>query len=793
MNDFFRILFRAAREEIRTAPSRPWEWLSALLLPTIWCGLLTAVFVQGLLEELPIGLVDNDHSAASREVVEQFASVPSLALRPYATSLEAERALRAGKTYATITIPENFERDRLKGLGSPVIADINKSYYAVGTFLEVDVKQALSQRKVEAAAQKLTMRGGTFEENARHLRATLPDTYFLGNAGFNFGAYIPLAIVPGLIALAAALTFTGVVVRSWRQKKHRAWRARMENRVVAGWMGELLPWVVLYTISGALWIGVFAGWLGWGVAGSLARWLLATHLLVLCSAGLALLFSAFSLTWVLAVSSVTCLLAPSFPFAGFSYPMESMTAGARFFAECLPLTHYLKAQAVDWILNGTGWAAWRDIAWLGAFAALTGTAGLCILSRRSVSWARKEAEEARGTKLAADTEKGPAGFLRYWAFLCKKALLSRDTFAVFVGATAFYLVFYAWPYMNQQIQFVPTAIVDEDASSASRRLRTALEASPVLDVKLRTPNAADALDALRAQDVDVVVTIPKDLEKRAARGENATVHILANGAFPVKGRAVQSALSGIVTDPLLTLDAAPISTAGLPPSTLLAQTVAAPDLIVRYRYNEISGYGNYTVPAVGPLIVQAVMLMGITVSLGGWLARRERFVLRALARPGYEGLALFGVYFVIALAWLLYMVNVDFAWHEYGTLGNPWGVWLLALLFAAAIALFGMFVSLLLNDNAYAAPTVVIVSAPVLFMSGIIWPAEAITWPVVHAVAAFFPSTPAILGFVAAAQDGAAMPDLAPRFVHLLLLILLYGSLSVWLAGVRRRRAPRLL
>ena len=204
MNEFFRILFRSAWEEARSIPKRPWEWLTALALPALWCGLLMAVFAQGLVLRLPVGVVDEDHSAMSREVISTLSALPSMELRPFADGREADRALRATHTYATLTIPAGFEKDRLSGRGAPVVVDFNKSYYAVGTVLEVDLKSALAAMKAASAAQRLTMTGGTIEENARRLRVTLPDVYFLGNVAFNFGAYIPSAIVPGLVALAAA-------------------------------------------------------------------------------------------------------------------------------------------------------------------------------------------------------------------------------------------------------------------------------------------------------------------------------------------------------------------------------------------------------------------------------------------------------------------------------------------------------------------------------------------------------------------------------------------------------------
>ena len=46
------------------------------------------------------------------------------------------------------------------------------------------------------------------------------------------------------------------------------------------------------------------------------------------------------------------------------------------------------------------------------------------------------------------------GFWKTFVSALKGALLSRDTLAIFAGAVAFYLIFYAWPYGNQQIEQV---------------------------------------------------------------------------------------------------------------------------------------------------------------------------------------------------------------------------------------------------------------------------------------------------------------------------------------------------
>ena len=63
----------------------------------------------------------------------------------------------------------------------------------------------------------------------------------------------------------------------------------------------------------------------------------------------------------------------------------------------------------------------------------------------------------------AEQMKAP-GFWYTFLHTIKASFLSRDTILIFAGAIAFYLIFYAWPYGNQQIQHVPSAVLDLDLS-----------------------------------------------------------------------------------------------------------------------------------------------------------------------------------------------------------------------------------------------------------------------------------------------------------------------------------------
>lgn len=785
-----------SRHEVRQVLSHPVEWIAGLAVPLFWALLMSIAFGTGIMTKLPVGLVDMDRSALSRETIQALDAIPSIRLETRESSLAADEDLRARRTYGTITIPKGFEEENRRGAGAPVVLELNKTYYAIGTILEVDIKTALSTLQMTRLAVKRTAAaGGTFTENGGHLRATLPDVWFLGNPSFNFVAYLLPTFVPGLMALGALLAFVSMLAREWREGGLRMLLKESGGSATAIVVGKLAPWLLFWLLAISVWTAGFAGWAGWGAAGPLFLWFTAGWLLILAMAGLALLVVAISPTWLIALSASICLVAPTFPFTGFSFPLDAMTPGARAFGELLPLTHYLEAQSQIWVMNAPLDAVARTQMTLALFPIICFAAALLILPLRIRQWKKAEAMAAglRAAEAQVPPQGNPpaAGFWKTFALTLKASFLSRDTIAIFGMAAAFYLVFYGWPYGTQQIENIPTGILDLDRSGASRRLINALDASPTTKISFVLHSESEALDLFRRQKTDVLVTIPEDYSESLARGENTTIHILGSGAYPVKARAVQSAAAGIISDKKALLDNASLMTPGTPVASLEAAAVAAPGLLVTYRFNEISGYGNYTVPMVGPVILQAVILMGIGMAMGGWLAGRPRlpFMRDVMRRPWCEGLGVFLAFWSIAFGWMLYIEGFGFRFGDYGAFGNPEAVILVSAFFSAAVTAFGLAVVTLLGSNAWAAPVTVIISAPALFISGAVWPLENLHWAAI-AVSQLIPTTPGIFASAAAAQDGAELKDILPALLHLLLLTGFYGLCYVLrLASMKRPEA----
>ena len=69
MIGFFSRVWDVAREEVRTLPKRPWEWITGLLLPVFWLIFVANSFGPGLMRHLPVGLVNIDGGRLSHALI----------------------------------------------------------------------------------------------------------------------------------------------------------------------------------------------------------------------------------------------------------------------------------------------------------------------------------------------------------------------------------------------------------------------------------------------------------------------------------------------------------------------------------------------------------------------------------------------------------------------------------------------------------------------------------------------------------------------------------------------------
>lgn len=790
MSSFLSDFKRAFVQEARTTSDTPLLWLTSIVVPVFWCLAVVAVFATGLMRNIPVGLVDYDNSAESRDLIRSLDAVASVDFVNYENPQAATADLATGNIYALFVIGHSWS-EKTSGSRSDSALELflNKSYYAIATTVETDLKLALSQIQIGQMLEAASVVGGGFAGNKERLAVLDADILIAGNPALNFKAYLLTTILPGVLALGAILTCVGSLTREWRLKTvHQV--VETYSHLTGFLLGRMSFWLVLYSLMGLAYLAWFTGWEGWGVQGNLAAWALGIVLFFASMPALAMLYTSLSPSWIIAMSVAIGTTAPIFPFTGFSFPLDSMDAAAQLLAQFLPLTWYLRLHSSQWVLGSELSHTIYLLSMLSLFVIIPAAVGLTLMPRRMRKWAQKEREAQPVIDLPE-----PVGFWETVRTVLARGAFTKDTFVIFVIAVAFYLLFYAWPYAAQNVTSIQTAVVDLDRSAASRAMIERIKSVAMINVVAIGTDRAEGESLYKTEKVAAVITIPENFEENLLAGKHTSVALTANGAFPVKSRAVMAGLMGVVGETTAASMALNLVRAGAPLETLKKLQTAPVAFTDVNLYNPLSGYASYIVAAVMPIIIQAVMFVSIVMSLGGWLASANPpSVLRAVCRNVHGFAALYVAFWLFSLMWLAYALGPDFVLFDFASMQNPGGTLLMAAIFGAAVVSFGLAFTFAMGTNAYGAQFFVVISAPALFLSGVVHPLFDMTPPAL-VLRLLLPSTSGINGLVAVSQNGAPLYAVTVQIAHLLLLTVAYGVLAfvLWERTARKIHAEQSL
>ena len=790
MSSFLSDFKRAFVQEARTTSDTPLLWLTGIVVPVFWCLAVVAVFATGLMRNIPVGLVDSDNSAESRDLIRSLDAVASVDFVNYENPQAATADLATGNIYALFVIGHSWS-EKTSGSRSDSALELflNKSYYAIATTVETDLKLALSQIQIGQMLEAASVVGGGFAGNKERLAVLDADILIAGNPALNFKAYLLTTILPGVLALGAILTCVGSLTREWRLKTvHQV--VETYSHLTGFLLGRMSFWLVLYSLMGLAYLAWFTGWEGWGVQGNLAAWALGIVLFFASMPALAMLYTSLSPSWIIAMSVAIGTTAPIFPFTGFSFPLDSMDAAAQLLAQFLPLTWYLRLHSSQWVLGSELSHTIYLLSMLSLFVIIPAAVGLTLMPRRMRKWAQKEREAQPVIDLPE-----PVGFWETVRTVLARGAFTKDTFVIFVIAVAFYLLFYAWPYAAQNVTSIQTAVVDLDRSAASRAMIERIKSVAMINVVAIGTDRAEGESLYKTEKVAAVITIPENFEENLLAGKHTSVALTANGAFPVKSRAVMAGLMGVVGETTAASMALNLVRAGAPLETLKKLQTAPVAFTDVNLYNPLSGYASYIVAAVMPIIIQAVMFVSIVMSLGGWLASANPpSVLRAVCRNVHGFAALYVAFWLFSLMWLAYALGPDFVLFDFASMQNPGGTLLMAAIFGAAVVSFGLAFTFAMGTNAYGAQFFVVISAPALFLSGVVHPLFDMTPPAL-VLRLLLPSTSGINGLVAVSQNGAPLYAVTVQIAHLLLLTVAYGVLAfvLWERTARKIHAEQSL
>lgn len=364
-------LFHVARREVRRLASHPIYWFCMLAAPLLCLVFFLTLMGSGLPTNLPLGLVDDDGSATSRQLTRNLdAFQQSDIVAQFPTVSEARKAMQRGEIYGFYYIPEGTSRKALRQEQATVSFYMNYSYLIAGSLVFRDMKTMSELASGAAVQQVMLARGATEAQAMALLQPIVVDTHPISNPWLNYSVYLSNTLLPGVLMLFITMVTVYSIGIEVKEGTAREWLATGGFSLTQSLVGKLLPQTVAFVLLWGLVDVVLYAWLRFPCLCGLPVMLGVSALGVVAAQGLGVFMFAALPTLRLGLSFASLWGVISFSISGMSFPVMAMHPILQGLCNLFPLRHYFLLY-VNFALNGYGAAdIWPNLVGLAAFALL---------------------------------------------------------------------------------------------------------------------------------------------------------------------------------------------------------------------------------------------------------------------------------------------------------------------------------------------------------------------------------------------------------------------------------------
>jgi ABC-2 type transport system permease protein len=277
----------------------------------------------------------NDSGPLTRAIIGGMANSTYFDFRgPVAGIAAGEKALRDGSANFVLVIPENFERDVIRGRRPALLlaADASDPTAVNGA------AAALSGIVNTAIAQVMTGPLASFAVATAPFSVTVHRQY-------NPEGKTSTNIVPGLLAVILSMTMTLMTAVAIVKESERGTMEMLLSTPVKPpevMLGKILPYVFVGYVQTIVFVTAATLVFAVPFEGSLLAFFIGSNLFVIVNLALGFLISTAARNQMQAMQLSFFTIFPSILLSGFMFPFAGMPQWAQFLGTCIPATHFLR-------------------------------------------------------------------------------------------------------------------------------------------------------------------------------------------------------------------------------------------------------------------------------------------------------------------------------------------------------------------------------------------------------------------------------------------------------------------
>ena len=331
------------KRELKRMTSRPLYILLTLVFPLIAFGFFWTIFHQGIPRNLPVAVLDEDHSMFSHKITRMIDATASMQVTAKVSNIQnGESLLRKGNCYALILLPKHLERDAFNRQAPQVVNFYNNEYLLAGSMINRDVLQVIRTVSAGIDLRSRQKQGEMTTAALAHLEPIQLKKEVLFNPYTNYFYFLSGTLNPTMLQMFVLILSIYALGVELKEGTAREWLNTAAGSPWKAVIGKLIPYSVIFFILG-LFMNVFHfRYLNAPLRGN---WFLigaGTIMFVLSYQAIALLIISITSNTRLALSVGAFYSSTAFAFVGMTFPLIAMPAIAKTWGAIIPLTYYLK-------------------------------------------------------------------------------------------------------------------------------------------------------------------------------------------------------------------------------------------------------------------------------------------------------------------------------------------------------------------------------------------------------------------------------------------------------------------
>ena len=259
LKSYGRQFREVVRNEFRAVFTDEGALLILVFALLIYSTTYSLAYGPEVLRNVPIGVVDHSHTAASRQLTATFDAGPNIYVAYEPADMEEARKLFFDrKIYGIVYIPEEYERHLLNGEQADVAIYADASYFLMYRQVFEELVETLGLTGASVGLERLLLHGTELPQAEATVQPVIYQSHNLFNPYLGYGSFTMPAIIMVIIQ-QTLLIGIGMIGGTWREKGLYRQLCPVERDRISTLpivLGRALVYLLIYGVTVSYVLGV---------------------------------------------------------------------------------------------------------------------------------------------------------------------------------------------------------------------------------------------------------------------------------------------------------------------------------------------------------------------------------------------------------------------------------------------------------------------------------------------------------------------------------------------------------